>query len=412
VIKLKLKIALFAIVTLCFASSLWAQTVAAKYAFIEESSNFLHFSNDSSSFSKLFNKIDSIKKENRANVNIVHIGGSHVQGGLWSNTFISRLQNAHLTVGGGFFAFPYKMAKTNGQPYISSYTNGSWKRCRAVTKEFCLPLGMNGISISTNDSINYFGFSLTDKAICRKGNIIKVYHNFNASFEFHPNIKDSCNFNREEFRDLGYSLFRFNNAIDSLSFNLIRKDTLTKDFVLFGFSIENTDSAGFYFAGLGLNGAASNTFLRCSNIEPQLQSLHADLYILSLGVNDVQAVDFDKNIFIANYDSLIQILKKASPDAAILLTTTTDNYIRKKIPNKRTGIAREAMFELMHKHNAAVWDTYTLMGGYRSMTQWNLAGLASKDKVHFTNRGYVLVGDLMFDAFQKAYMQFQKQTTQ
>jgi len=45
-----------------------------------------------------------------------------------------------------------------------------------------------------------------------------------------------------------------------------------------------------------------------------------------------------------------------------------------------------------------------LMGGYKSMLKWQKAGLANKDRVHFTNKGYVLLGDLMFEALMKSYM--------
>jgi hypothetical protein len=88
---------------------------------------------------------------------------------------------------------------------------------------------------------------------------------------------------------------------------------------------------------------------------------------------------------------------------AILLTTTTDNFIRRRTPNKRTLQAKEAMFELMRKHNVAVWDLYTIMGGYKSMIKWQKVGLASRDRVHFSPKGYTIVGTLMCDALLKSY---------
>jgi hypothetical protein len=48
------------------------------------------------------------------------------------------------------------------------------------------------------------------------------------------------------------------------------------------------------------------------------------------------------------------------------------------------------------------------MGGYRSMLRWQKEGLASKDKVHFTNRGYTLLGQLMYDALNTSYLNYQK----
>ena len=61
------------------------------------------------------------------------------------------------------------------------------------------------------------------------------------------------------------------------------------------------------------------------------------------------------------------------------------------------------MIELAKKHNAAVWDLFTIMGGLDSISQWNGFGLAQNDKIHFTREGYQLVGNLLFSAIVKSY---------
>ncbi len=352
--------------------------------------------------------MDRLKEEKGVRINIVHMGGSHVQGGVWSNTFISDFQNENKTTGGGYFAFPYKIAKTNSQPYASSFSNGNWKRCRANGKDFCLPLGMCALSITTNDSANTFGALLTNRASCKKVNLVKVFHNFNSSFEFSLALNDTLKVERVEVEKSDYTLFRFSTPVDSVVFKLTRKDTLVKDFTIYGMSFENNLTSGFYLAGLGANGASSSSFLRCANLLPQLESLQGDLFILSLGVNDTQSKGFEKEEYIENYDTLITYIKRSNPDAAIILTTTTDNFIKRKTSNKRTITARDAMYELMNKHNVAVWDLFSVMGGYRSMAKWQKVGLASKDKVHFTSKGYVIVGNLMYDAVNKSYVNNQK----
>jgi lysophospholipase L1-like esterase len=392
---------LFAV--LFFLNSFLIAQEDLKYpSFIKTEYNRLYFSKDSSSFEGLCKKLDLMKNGTRKRINIVHMGGSHVQGGTWSNTFASAFQNSYNMHGGGYFSFPYKIAKTNGQPYARSFSNGKWKRCRSIGKEFCQPLGMCAMNINTNDSLNYFGMCLTRMSACTNANVVKVYHNFNRSFEF--TIKgDSIRYERTDVIANGYSSFRLSSAVDSVTFELKRKDTLQKDFTLYGMSMENDKEPGFYLAGLGANGASSSSFLRCMYLVPQLQSLDADIVVLSLGVNDTQSKGFEKEDYIEHYDSLITFVKRASPKAFIVLTTTTDNYIKRKTSNKRTVTAREAMFELMEKHNVGVWDLFTIMGGYKSMTKWNKAGLAAKDRVHFTPKGYAILGNMMFDAFLRSY---------
>lgn len=406
---LRFKVALQLLLTLLLLPTYsLAQTSTEAYPFINKAYNHLSYGKDSSSFLKLFKKIDRIKEEENLRINMVHMGGSHVQGGTWTNVFLTNFQENHRTTGGGYFCFPYKIAKTNSQPYATSFSNGKWKRCRANGKDYCQPLGMNALSITTNDSANYFGAKLTSKAACKLVNLVKVYHNFNSSFEFNICLHDSFKVQRNEFPNSGYTEFRFAIPLDSVNFELRRRDTLKRDFTIYGFSLENELNSGFYMAGLGANGANSSSFLRCAQLESQLGSLHGDLFILSLGVNDTQSKTFETEDYIENYDSLIAIILKTNPDAAILLTTTTDNYIRTKTSNKRTIAARDAMYVLMDKYNVAVWDLFSLMGGYRSMPKWLRAGLANKDKVHFTNKGYTLIGNLMYEALMKSYTNNQK----
>lgn len=385
------------------------QHVRTDYPFIRKTFNKVTYSGDSSAFLRVFSKLDAISAGENKQLRIVHIGGSHIQAGLWSSSFVNALQEKFITAGGGYFVFPYKIGKTNGQPYATSFSNGNWKLCRSIGKSFCLPLGMNALSVSSRDSTNHFGVRLTKNAACKFVNRVKVYHNFSTSFEFDLCARDTGKVKRKEKQESGFTLFEFDMPVDSVCFSLKRTDTLGQDFILFGFSLENTLAPGFYLAGLGANGASSASFLKSEHLVPQLASIEPDLFILSLGVNDTQAAGFEKDEFIENYDTLITILRKAAPNAAVLLTTTTDNYIRKRTSNRRSITAKEAMFQLMLTHDIGVWDLFSLMGGYRSMTQWYKAGLASRDKVHFNSRGYAVVGELMFEAFIKAY-EFNKTT--
>jgi lysophospholipase L1-like esterase len=364
--------------------------------------NRLLFYRDSSAWVDFFTKLKTASQAKSKPIKIAHFGGSHVQAGIWTNEFITQLQSQLKTQGGGYFAFPYAITKTNGQAYAEFTSNGRWKKCRAVTREFCLPLGVNGMSAITNDSVVTITIKLTDKSSCKQFNMLRVYHNFNPSFECKLSFKDKLESAGQHFPEKGFSYFGFEKFVDSLQLEIIRKDTLQKDFILYGFSIENTNP-GIYAAGLGVNGAASNSFLKCNLFDLQLQSVAPDMAIISLGVNDVQAKEFSKAEFMANYDTLIQKLKVANPNMAILLTTTSDNYVKRKTPNKRTMVAQQAFYELALKHKVAVWDLFEVMGGYRSINKWIKVGLAKRDRVHFTGAGYRELGKLMFDAFWQSY---------
>lgn len=390
------------ILLLFIALRSFAQEVPT-YTFIAYDQNHLKFSADSVTFTNFYQKLDSFSQKKRKQISIAHIGGSHVQGGTWSNTFTGALQNEFKPAGGGYFVFPYKFAKTNSPPYATSFTNGIWKKCRCIGKDFCLPLGMCGMSVTSNDSANLFGLALTKRSLFKGFNSVKVYHNFNASFEFTISAKHNLQAVRIDKKELGYTQFDIEMPLDSLSFDLIRKDSLQKDFVLYGFSVESNLANSIYLAALGANGAASGSFLKCNYFTEQLRTVSPDLIIISLGVNDTQAKDFEKEEYIEHYDSLIMKIREVDPNVAILLTTTTDNFIRRKTANKRPIQTKDAMFELMRKHNVAVWDLYTIMGGYKSMAKWAKNGLGARDKVHFSPKGYTILGNLMAEAVLKSY---------
>ena len=367
--------------------------------------NKLLLPTDSSVFARLFNKVDALQTEDVNRLSIVHFGGSHVQAGIWSNAFSYALQMHFNKMGGGYFGFPYKLAKTNGQYYLSTFSSAKWKKCRAVTSDFCLPLGMSGLSISTNDSAGIFGAALNARSACRYVNNIKVYHNFNPSFSFQLIAPAAGKIDRRDNLEQGYTLFSFENPLDSMAFSFTRLDTNQRDFILYGFSLENDLASGVYLAALGVNGGSANSILKSSELNRQLPSLKADLYIISYGVNDTQSAEFSAEKFYSSYDSLIRKIQAINPDAAIILTTTTDNYIRTKTHNKKTAIARDVMLRLMNDRHVAIWDMYEIMGGPKSIIKWAQLGLASKDRVHFTTKGYNLWGQLLFQAFLDSYLQ-------
>ncbi len=389
-----------------FALKVTAQTVtpvtARTYSFINYAENYLSHSKDSSLMLAFYKKIDELREGKRDKVTIVHYGGSHIQAGTWSDKLISNFQSYKNFEGGGLYCFPYRIAKTNSPLYFKSYTTGKWKRFRCATwKEMCLNLGMAGIAAVTNDSANTFGIKLNKNGHHEKFNSLKIYTNMNPSFQFSLTAMESKYIRREEPQK-GYTLFEFEQEIDSVNFDLLKMDTVRPDFMLYGFSLENT-KPGFYYAGFGVNGASSNSYLKCNLFGQQLETLKPDLVIFSLGVNDTQGKDFTKDDYIENYDSLITEVRKASPDCAILLTTTSDNYIKRRTANKRPIKAHDAMFELMEKHKTALWDLYTVMGGYKSIYKWYKVGLAGRDRVHFSPKGYAIVGQMMFDAIDKSY---------
>ena len=132
----------------------------------------------------------------------------------------------------------------------------------------------------------------------------------------------------------------------------------------------------------------------------------------AIGINDALVKYFSEEKFIQRYDSLIARVESVSPDCYYVFVTNNDSYKRVRA-NRRThyevnknGLkARDAFYKLAEKHGGSVWDLFEIMGGLGSMKEWEKAGMAAKDKVHFTHKGYILIGDLFYNALMNAYLE-------
>ena len=97
----------------------------------------------------------------------------------------------------------------------------------------------------------------------------------------------------------------------------------------------------------------------------------------------------------------MQIVLRANPNCALLLTVPNDSYYHRKYLNKNIAKERIVIIELAEQYKMAVWDLYGLMGELGSSKVWRDNSLMRGDMVHFTSVGYHLKGDLYIDGFLK-----------
>ena len=57
------------------------------------------------------------------------------------------------------------------------------------------------------------------------------------------------------------------------------------------------------------------------------------------------------------------------------------------------------------EYGGGFWDLFDIMGGLESMKKWEEAGLARRDKIHFTDEGYAIIGDLLYNALMDKYIE-------
>lgn len=501
-----------------------------KYDFIDTSLNVIQFPKGDDNFQALYSKLDTLVFENRGQVKILHIGGSHLQADVISGRirehFIKEYPGA--SAGRGF-VFPYSAARTNTPSSYASKYQGIWDRSMNIMREVTKPLGLLGIAVSTSDpraeitlllnkynttpiwnetSIRLFGFSDSNNVVpvlrVDSMDIEGVLDSVSQSYLFTPphpidtiqiafRWTDSTYQNamiqfvtdsliQDSITRVQDSLQRIQDSIAALdpkakssssiasssseavsSATEIAKEEILPDssglpldsmfqgecdvldtlclaqeerkiheadqqvpvdstagdstqqvrvrprFTLTGILTE-TNAPGISYSNVGINGARVPSYFEeiCPQFEKELSFFKPDLVIFAIGINDANVEKFDGDGFRKNYDQLIARIKKVSPNTAFIFETNNDMYRkvrRRHVQHPAGETARKAFFQLAEKHGAGVWDKFSLMGGLGSMAQWEKAGLAKKDKVHFNLSGYHLLGDMFFKAFIQAYQE-------
>jgi lysophospholipase L1-like esterase len=165
------------------------------------------------------------------------------------------------------------------------------------------------------------------------------------------------------------------------------------------------------YTDMGVNGATCLTFTHPERIR-QIAELKPELLILSFGTNESYNRRYDAAAHYRQMDELVTLLREALPGVPILLTTPPGSYdrgrrrrgVRTYTINPRVPTAAIAIRRYAADHQLAVWDLFDVAGGSRrACANWTNARLMRPDHVHFFAEGYVLQGDLLYEALIKAY---------
>ncbi len=448
------------------STSLTARLI--QYPFIDTAFNHIVFPKGDSAFGSFYAKMDSLVFHNKGQVNILHLGGSHIQADVISNQVRERLATEYPgKAASRGFVFPYSAARTNTPVSYGSGYRGKWSMTKSVLKDIERPLGLLGIAATTSDPraevtilLNkyntkplWFYDQVHVLGFADSNDVIPVLELDSTSHLYgqRDSLSGSYVFNLESPRDTLILKFLWEDTTlqDSLSRQIIA-DSLYQDsiarlmpsssskasgksrkvssssisssssapedtipppvyptFTLTGILLEN-DSNGISYTSIGINGAGTSAYLISENLVRDLQFIKPDLLILSIGINDANVEYFDDQKFQNRYDTLITRIRSVAPDVAILFTTNNDSYRKVKkrrfVTHPNGEVARKAFFSMATRYHAGVWDLFSLMGGLGSMAKWEKASLAKKDRVHFNQAGYKLLGDLLYEALIEAYL--------
>lgn len=386
--------------------------ILPQHDFIQYDSNYLHFYHDGANLNNFYAKLDTLMFEGKGKVNIMQMGGSHIQADIWSDQLRKNFHKVSPNLNGGRgFLFPFKLAKTNNPYYYEVSYTGEWQGFRNSVSKHHATWGVSGITAITNDSVASFSINFRgDDTPAYDFKRIKIFHNQDSLGYCIELTKDTCVAITVN-DSIGFTEFVFAEYKNVVDFTIYKNDSASQPFELYGISLENNDP-GVVYNSIGVNGASTSSYLRATLFKQHLQAIQPDLVIFCIGINDAYDPGFCGNCYENNYDTLVDWIKSVSPTTNFIFVTNNDSYYKRRYPNKRVEEARDAMIRLATKHNAAMWDMYHVMGGLGSIKTWQKHGLAKTDKIHLTSDGYKLMGDLLFSAIMKSYADYTKQNNQ
>jgi lysophospholipase L1-like esterase len=162
------------------------------------------------------------------------------------------------------------------------------------------------------------------------------------------------------------------------------------------------DSTGVLYHSFGINGARYESYNNSVSFWQQVAPLKADLFIISLGTNDAQASDISDASFHKQVTLFLDNIKKTSPAASVLVTTTADSF-KAGLPNRELWNLNLSLFSYCTAINIPVWDMYRVTNGFGSAYNWLRKRMMNGDGIHFTAPAYKIQGQLLFNALAKGY---------
>jgi lysophospholipase L1-like esterase len=377
-----------------------------KYAFIHEERNELIGAHSLDSF---FEKLYQQKTQKQSRINILQIGDSHIQADFLSAQVRNDFQTDFGNAGRGIVV-PLRVAGTN-EPFnykITSNVVCTSKRCVFVNNP--MPIGIGGVTIQSFSDSVYFRIKAYDSPNNNYAfNKVTLFYQKDSAFDF--TIEDTLgntlgalsSRSTQEFPYTSSTLL--SHPTNDIILRAHKTDSTENNAMIYAINLESLNSGVIYHA-VGVNGAEAFQYANAKYFSEQTAAIHPDLFIISLGTNEAQHKPFDKELTLSRVDSLIKQLRAVNPNTPIILTTPPDSYYHKKYYNLGVGSMHTILVDYAKDNHLAVWDLYSIAGGYKSCYQWKRYGLMRSDGIHFDRAGYEFQGNLLYKAIIKAYNKY------
>lgn len=185
--------------------------------------------------------------------------------------------------------------------------------------------------------------------------------------------------------------------------------------MIYALSLEKSGK-GVIVDNIPMRGASGTDFTKQNKsfFRSTLQTFQPGLLILQFGGNVLPYLDDEKEC--KNYgrwiSSQLKYLKSLLPETAILFIGPSDMSTKINGEYQTYPLlecVRDELKKAALENGCMFWDMYLNMGGYNSMIKWVEADppLAGKDYTHFTLSGTKKISEMLWQAIENEYKEFQ-----
>lgn len=378
-------------------------SIFATEGLVSEENNVIH---NADHLEAIFESLYQRSQGGEGQINIVHIGDSHVQADYMTHIVRRKLHERFGNAGRGLIV-PLRVAGTNEPTNFKTASNVAWNSKRCVFPAQPLPIGVGGITIESTDPAARLEIYMNDLWLDYSFNELTLfYENDDASFDFLISDVDGMMLAKVEheheaiFCDCAH--VSWPEKVNAVAIQMVKSSPGQERAVLYGIALENS-MPGVVYHTIGVNGARYKHYREAKYFAAQTAILNPDLFIISLGTNE--AIDYpflDRN-FIAEVDGLVSALRRNNPAAKFLLVTPQATFLQRNKTNPGIGEVRATIVQYAVENGLAFYDMYRAMGGAVAAPRWRAHDLLSADGIHLTRNGYAYQGILFYQALMKGY---------
>ena len=376
------------------------------FPFIQDSLCFIH--DPANSMLNVVNELNELLLGKDTIINIVHLGDSHIQAGFLSGRTMRLLQRFFGNAGRGWIA-PFKLAKINepADYYILSNVK-DWVSGRCIQPNPKCPWGIGGIGIQTKaKDIDFRLIMSPNNGAGYSFNKVLLFRDLKSS-PMSPVDRDmnqaSLLLQGSQFHEsVLIDTFITNGLVDTFAIRSMSAQPPMMSSLYYGFMLMN-GNPGVLYHSIGVNGARFTDYTNQEYVR-QLSLLKPSLLIISLGTNESFGRNFNQKSFETQVSSLVRLVRQEIPHTSILITTPIETYksvyVNKKrqyVRNENFAQVAEAISSYTEKEGLACLDLYNVAGGDNSCKNWYDAKMFGRDRIHFSQEGYIEQGTLLYKA--------------